>query len=100
MFSLKAYKGKDIQNFLSLLVQFENEGITDTKIIQAEINKYVGASLIKTPINISKISQSKRYKKCPECGKGSLVPVRNADGLNIMGCSVCRYSYVIDSIKE
>ena len=103
MCSLEVYKIKDIQNFISLLVQFEKVGITDTKIIQDKIHKHLEVtSSIREPV-IDSVTHNIRtakskLKKCPKCNKGNLSLVRNPDGLNIVGCSKCRYSEIVKEI--
>ena len=97
---LDVYSGNVLQSFVSVLTQCESEGLTDIVAIRDKINANLHSRM--TEVFTFQDSKSRRLSrhpvnaldKCPECSKGRLSPVINSDGLDIIGCNICRYSEI------
>jgi len=105
MLNLKAYTGKELQNFLAMLNQCETEGVADIRFVRQRINEYINTELLKSRVKNRKEYPELRYKvkkivkgNCPACYSGVLRPVSNDEGLKIMGCPKCRYSEIVKEI--
>lgn len=91
MLILSAYAPRDLQTVMSVLRQALADGLT-----LAELARLVEAR-VPRPIPPSvrpRLASRVQAEVCPACGRGPLLPVRNPDGLTIMGCRLCRYSEV------
>lgn len=93
---LKAYSYRDIQMFGQLLDRAKDEGISLDQLrgmvsaVQAE--RLGELKTLSAPPPRSMACPARRIdgSSCP----GQLVPVRNAEGLSLFGCPLCRYSEV------
>jgi hypothetical protein len=86
---LEAYTLKQVQTCLSLLKQFQNNGIKTIHEIEIILeNKITG----KLPETYLKKVRTKEI--CPSCKKGSFDKIYNDEGLNLFGCKKCRYSEI------
>ena len=100
MLKLDVYRISDLQNFMSLLNQFETNGVTDVRFIRQRVQNYLNGKftvrrtkeaviLKREMIKNSKIPT----KKCPSCNNGLLVGPYRFDGLVLYRCSrKCGYS--------
>ena len=88
MLDLYAFQRRDLQVALALCVIARDAGYTIDKLI-AELT-----SSVDVPKTVSKMQGEHKSEReaCPSCGVGQLGKVVNADGLDIVGCRVCRYS--------
>jgi len=100
--NLSGYNKRDLQTFLALLYQFDQpDSQKDISYIRNVIQEYVDEDYKEVKLVLRKARKgnvpnvSKRVVPiCPSCKKGLLHPIRNNEGLNIWGCSACRYSEV------
>lgn len=81
---------KQLQTSLAILNQFERKGINDLKVV----NKAIRDTVKNQTDKFIKESKPNYAPKCPSCEKGVLMPVKNAEGLKIYGCGICRYSEI------
>lgn len=91
MLTLAAYSPRDLQTMAAVLRQADAAGLT-----LAELAHLVAARVPRPIPPSSRPERAARVEPevCPSCGRGPLTPVRNRDGLFIMGCRLCRYSEV------
>lgn len=103
--NLKAYTGRDIQTVLGILNQCENKGVVDIRLVRQQLHDYVHNQLLAERIKAVKVKKrskaqeiefNKRNPVCPSCKKGRLFPAKNDENLNIVGCSLCRFSTIMD----
>ena len=100
---LSSYSGRELQNFLSILNQCETKGIVDIRLVREQIYSHVHSNALNNRIGnvISKrkmrkqVETEEQFQVCPSCGNARLYPVKNEEGIHIVGCSKCRYSEVI-----
>lgn len=90
--NFNAYNNKDLQHCVQLLTQCEANGITDVRFIREKLHRHIYKIQSDKPIRGKRRIAKKVI--CPECG-GSMRPIANGDGLNILGCGKCRYSEVV-----
>lgn len=91
MLKLKAYNLKEIQNFISLLVQFDQQNIKKVSDCKKHLQNYVNNEIKKGSKYV--VFQSEK-RSCPGCKTGVMLPVGNFEKLNIWGCTKCRYSEI------
>lgn len=107
MLNLNHFKGKDIQNFITIINSCEKEGVTDIRFVRTKLQEYVNEVMVGNRLKKRKTihTQKKAYihdekvvvlETCPSCGKGLLTPWLNKEGLNIFGCKKCRYSKIME----
>lgn len=98
MLNLDVYNGRELQKFISILEQFKLDKITDAKSItdflRSELNERFASAKKVEKREQSKTNLNKNL--CPSCKKGRLLPAKNNENLNILGCSLCRYSAIMD----
>ncbi len=95
MIKFDAYSGKDLQQFMSMLNQCETNGVTEIRFVRQKIHEFITSGAIAQRITFRKEKKLSR-EKCPECGNGYLNPIQNEEKLNIVGCSKCRYSKILE----
>ena len=98
MLNLDGFDLKTMYRFQALLNEFVSTGGTDVRLVQTTVQNHIG-SRRKTSISKMRrdiITEKKNRILCPSCGRGWLAPVYNTDGLNLMGCSECRHSEVVN----
>lgn len=89
MINLNAYSGRELQNFLAMLNQFESAGRTDIRFVREHMHNHIHKG------RLTKRRGGIAMKKCPEC-LSRMVPVATYDSNNILGCKVCRYSEMMN----
>ena len=97
---LQAFTPAACQHLLTVLAAARRHGVTDVVEIEAALRARIDAGVgpVAAPLPDARRSRTPRVvsgKPCPSCGRGTLVPVHNSDGLHIVGCRLCRYSEVI-----
>jgi ribosomal protein L37AE/L43A len=92
MLKLEIYNLRQIQNFLSLLDQFEQENIVHIKFMREQLKKYIKKETKK--YEIRKKEQTVSNPICPSCKKGRM-ELLFIDGEKIEICRHCRYSKYI-----
>lgn len=102
MINLEIYNGRQLQTFLSLLNQFEGDGLNDIRFIREKINNHLTDRRKNFRINVNshKISYGESAPICLKCGLGRMQKVLNPDGLNIYGCTKCRYSEITEDRND
>jgi len=91
-----AFGMRDLQRVLLILDMAEGEGVTEMQALKGKIVAHVEGEYVKvrgTRIK-GRVLRRRYATPCPECG-AQLSPVRNADGLIIVGCKRCRYSSIV-----
>lgn len=85
------------QTILTVLNVAESKGITDIRFVRKWLQDSIDSEMLdaKSRMIKSKVSNRRNFKKCPSCGKARMEPWHNEEGLNIVGCKMCRYSEVI-----
>lgn len=120
MLSLEAYKLRDVQQFISLLNQFEAEGVSDVRFVRERLSRNlteragkVGRVIGVPPGNRgqtqfsgsmgSNVTDRKMKEKSGlspiscDCGRGVLVGPYRLEGLIIVRCSMkCGFSKVVN----
>ncbi len=102
MLNLDVYSGRDLQQFLSMLNQCEDVGVTDIRFIREKIQNHILKGLLGHKIKVNAVKRNARKENlvCPSCGKKTFKPTINSDGLTIFGCSECRYSSIMNHIRK
>lgn len=93
-----AYAGRDLQNTMSLLNQFEAEGVTDIRFVRQRIQGHLDERF-KTA-QVKKIKEVKEARatrsikpaRCPSCGSDNWHEGKVLDGVVYDGCGDCYYS--------
>jgi len=83
MAKLDVYSGRDLQNFITLLNQFELEGMMDVRVIREQVQRSMGESLKPHP----GLRSTSNSTVCPSCGGKTLSPTKLFEGV------VCRCGY-------
>ncbi len=88
---------KTIHRFQALLNQFESEGVTDIRFVRQQLQRVIDTQHRNNRGAMRRdiTAERKNRTSCPSCGRGWLNPIHNKDGLNLLGCSACRYSEVV-----
>ncbi len=96
MINFRAYKAKDLQNFISFLNQSESEGVTDIRFVRERLQNHINSNYKATRLSKRRAGKVQKIESvtCPECGQSLMVPVLNNEGLKILGCKKCRYSEI------
>jgi hypothetical protein len=97
MLNLKAYTGKDIQNMLSILIQVSNKGLNIDNAISFLSDEMKNRRKVLTNNKETHIKYEKPEEviPCKSCGKGNMIPIMNDEGLPILACNHCRYSFIL-----
>jgi len=106
--NFNAYKGKDLQTFLSMLNQFESDGVSDIRFVRERIQRHIdGHFAVSRPQKVQdrrerakmKLPPEIKAELCPSCGRMSLMPAAPLEGLQRVGCKHCGYSAVIGEAR-
>jgi len=95
----KAYNGRDLQMFISMLTQCESDGVTDIRFIRQRLEDDLRQRFGKTRIVVSNAKRTKNVAKCPECGSTKFRPSQDTDGVFYTLCKDCQYSELLGSDK-
>lgn len=90
LMDLSVYTLRSLQETAGLLTAMAMDGIDTGQALPAiaqEVNGRVGEAIDR--------DKSSQIIRCPSCGRRPMVPVRNPDGLRVMGCIICRYSEIV-----
>lgn len=89
-----AYNMRDLQHFYQLLHQLEIAGVTDLRFARARLHQHLfRPQKMRPPRRRTRLPPKWSRGKCPHCG-GMLTMVANDEGLDIIGCRLCRYSRI------
>lgn len=100
MINLESFGLGKVQDFISLLEEFANNGITDNDMIRKELVGYVSSNKENMLNTVSPVNS--RSKTCKYC-KTTMVPAKEScggsaitiDGKSVIVCKKCSYSEVI-----
>lgn len=96
MLNLEVYDTKTLHRFKSLLVQYKRHGMITIKELMENIDEHL---MENAPIVKIKPKKKEMATICTKCG-ARMFPVKNEDGLKILGCPKCRYSKIVNEFKE
>ena len=89
MLNFNAYKSKDLQNFLSLLNQFESEGVTDVRFMRQRIENHIQSQSWATTRAAPYQSSNRpadNYTTCAICGAPAVImPVNTTPANQVPG---------------
>lgn len=103
---LDSYSGKTIQEVFAILNNFlvvkSDMKISEALIVLNKEIQKIHQKHIERSQEPSNITYREKVVKalCPSCEKGYLWPVKNYEGLNIVACRKCRYSFIIEEKKN
>lgn len=102
MLKLNVYSGKDIQNMLAILVQVRNKkfNIDDTINFLANEIRNRRKFLNNGKQTMIQYETKEETIMCKSCGKGKMFPVVNYEGLPILACKQCRYSFIVKTEED
>lgn len=98
--NLQSYSGRQLQTFIALVNQFEQNGLTDIRFVRGQIQNHINTLFVK----FQKEQRGERrekveyLKKCPECKNGILEPMI-IDNEHILICKKCRYSKLLEEVN-
>ena len=98
--NLDVYNLRTKQNFMSLLNQFEAEGITDIRFVRERVQRHIETAGVGTP-GVYKRTRKVRVPviRCSEDGCNAIMRravIGETDGdLKIFVCPECRFSKVV-----
>jgi len=96
--NLEAYKTGDIQTFISLLNQFEAEGVSDVRFVRQRLSRSLTrrAGTIGRVIRQSPPRKAPDFGTCPDCDYPLWPVVTGDNSVKIIGCKKCRFSKVVE----
>lgn len=94
MVNLDNYSKRDLQNFISLLIQYKQNKIYDIDVVLKDVGIRFEEDALMAEQNVIEYKNPSDRRKCPKCSSGYLETVKNDDGETILGCSICRYSFI------
>ena len=101
MIRLNTFTLSTIQNFLQLMNEFEQNGVTDVRFVRERLEDHIRANMMdrrksKTAAGRKVKLYSKSQVRCPECGN----PLQSlaVDSEKILACPRCRWSKMAEGI--
>ena len=95
--NFEAYSGKNIQNFMSMLNQCEIDGVYDIRFVRQRLQDHLSSRFVMSrvrKVRHNAVSKPLSAEICPSCGKQTLFPAPEREGLKRVGCK-CGYSQVV-----
>ena len=98
--NLKAHSNGKLQDFKSLLNQFEAEGISDIRFIRQRIENHLTGEFREMRQMAPRKNRPKRESVkvspvCPQCGSQRWRPNQDVDGEMYVLCKDCQYSELL-----